>query len=277
MWFLVGKLILSGVLFYTLAEGNFLNQPNLALVGPLLSANRSCLNDNPQSSLATSLSNSGVSSVISTVTPSGIPGPSACPSAIIASMPHLARKRGEDLGHDRCGYRGYIPRFDHGQIPSFYAGGFTTTSSAISGAPSAILSSPPLIPTSAEENTPTRFFRTGLIVATYSKERKIQSRRRISSMGCRRHGTLQGIQAPDGPSDLNLFCTILEELYTASQMAGAISADDSEWIRWDANDGPAAQCRVDVWAQITARAPVYLVDYAATIGGKRIVACVPGG
>jgi hypothetical protein len=76
MWFLVGKLILSGVLFYTLAEGNFVNQPNLALVGPLLSANRGCLNDNPQSSLATSLSNSGVSSVISTLTTTGIPGPS---------------------------------------------------------------------------------------------------------------------------------------------------------------------------------------------------------
>ncbi|KAJ7828612.1 hypothetical protein B0H13DRAFT_1917007 [Mycena leptocephala] len=157
------------------------------------------------------------------------------------------------------------PALTTAKFQASYVGGFTTTSQ--------------------QENTPYQIlFARGLIVATYSDRMAdpVPTANQVP-WDVVAMELYKGYRGPDGPSDLKFVLRyhitnvitigILEELYTASQMASAISADDSEWIRWDANDGAC-----DTNAVLTllgtdngTGSGFILVDYAATIGGKRIV------
>jgi hypothetical protein len=143
-----------------------------------------------------------------------------------------------------------------------YASGFTTTSVnrdateglgnsitsvlnrvAISGAPSASPLFPTLDPVlQQQENTPYQIlFARGLIVATYSDRMAdpVLTANQVP-WDVVAMELYKGYRGTDGPSDLKFVLRyhitnvitigILEELYTASQMASAISADDSEWI-----------------------------------------------
>ncbi|KAJ7828601.1 hypothetical protein B0H13DRAFT_1916997 [Mycena leptocephala] len=197
------------------------------------------------------------------------------------------------------------PALTTAKFQASYVGGFTTTSVnrdvtgglgnsitsvlnrvAISGAPSASPLFPNLDPVlQQQENTPYQIlFARGLIVATYSDRMAdpVPTANQVP-WDVVAMELYKGYRGPDGPSDLKFVLRyhitnvitigILEELYTASQMASAISADDSEWIRWDANDGAC-----DTNAVLTllgtdngTGSGFILVDYAATIGGKRIV------
>ncbi|KAJ6629682.1 hypothetical protein B0H10DRAFT_1986284 [Mycena sp. CBHHK59/15] len=87
----------------------------------------------------------------------------------------------------------------------------------------------------------------------------------------------------DAPTDLrfvmqfhisnDLTKTVLTELYTNSQMAAAASAINTEWVKWDANDGGCGTNAVlTLLGTDNGSGPGYiLVDYHTTLGGKQIV------
>ncbi|KAJ6572812.1 hypothetical protein DFH09DRAFT_1460819 [Mycena vulgaris] len=128
-------------------------------------------------------------------------------------------------------------------------------------------------------------FTPGVIVASYSFKEDDPIRPRTAQVNwdviaMELYKDFKGV---DGPTDLRFVMRlhivnpvtigVLEELYANSQMSAQASANDIEWTQWDANDG---KCGTDAVLTLLGTdngsgAGFMLIDYHATLGGKRII------